>query len=100
MEQAIDRYQLIKKFFIVGTVANLYFCYVSFVKYSIYSEVSDNIMEKFEEFNNTKTKNKEMILELMREMDSMQAQKNQLNSPSIQANNLQSPNSANPITKT
>ncbi len=73
MEQAIDKYQLIKKFFIVGTLANLYFCYVSFVKYSIYCEIGDSIIEKFEEFNINKKKNKEMVLELMREMDSIKA---------------------------
>jgi hypothetical protein len=73
MEQVIDKHKLIKKLFIVGTVVNLYFCYVSFVKYSIYSEVSDNIVEKFEEFNITKTKNREMVLELLREMDSIKA---------------------------
>lgn len=47
-EQMIDRYQLIKKFFIVGTVANIYFCYTAFAKYSIYNEISQNINDKFE----------------------------------------------------
>ena len=57
----IDRYQLIKKFFIVGTVANLYFCYISYAKYSIYSEVSESINDKFKEWNQNQTKSKEMI---------------------------------------
>jgi hypothetical protein len=58
----------------VGTVANIYFCYVSFAKLSIYSEVSENISQKFEEFDKNQTKNREMVLELMREMDAMRTE--------------------------
>lgn len=39
-EQAIDKFQVIKKFFIIGTLTNLYFCYISYAKYSIYNEIS------------------------------------------------------------
>ena len=44
----MDKYKVIKKLFVLGTVANIYMCYISYVKFSIYSEVSKNIKEKFE----------------------------------------------------
>jgi len=59
---------------VIGTVANLYFCYISFARYSIYSEISDNINVKFKEWTDNQNRNKEMVLELMREMESMKGE--------------------------
>lgn len=46
----------------------MYFFYNSFVRLSIYNEISNGITDKFNEWNQNQIRNKEMIFELMKEM--------------------------------
>ena len=58
---------------VIGTLTNLYFCYTSYVRFSIYNEISTGIADKFNQWNDNQVRNKEMIFELMKEMESMKS---------------------------